>query len=86
MCHIGKRYGHFHGIFRSSCDVPPLTGGLLLFAQVGLRFNEVGLELSPGIFRIRLGAPGPTVFLTLTCLREEAICDTYDLSRCDGLS
>ena len=49
---IGKCHGHFHGVVSSSCDVPPLARGLLSFTQVGLRFDEVCLELSPGIFRI----------------------------------
>ena len=49
MFQIGKRHGYFNGVVSGACDVTPLPRGLLAFAQVGLRFNEVCLEFSPGL-------------------------------------
>ena len=64
----------------------PLVGGLLTFLQVSLRLDEVRLEQSPGIFLLRLGAPGPAVFLKLPCFRDEAVDDADNLSLYDGLA
>ena len=42
--------------------VSPLTGGLLTFLQVGLRFDEMCLEFSPGLFLLWLGLSDSAVF------------------------
>ena len=34
----------------------------------------------PGLFRIRLGVSGPAVFLEMSCLRNKAICNAFNLS------
>ena len=44
------------------------------------------LELSLGLFRIRLGAPGPAFFLELSRLHDEAVGDADNLSFCDRLA
>ena len=84
LCQIGKFHGHIWDVVR--CVVPPLLGGLLLFPQVGLRLDEVRLERCPGIFLLRLGPPGPSVFLKISCFCDEAVCNAYDLSLCYGLT
>ena len=66
--------------------VPPLAGGLLAFLQVGLHFDEMCLEFSPGIFLLQLGSPGLAVFLELPRFRGKAVGDEDDLPLCDGLT
>ena len=44
-----------------------------MFLQVGLRLDEVCMERCPGLLLLRLGAPGPAVFLKFPRLRDKAI-------------
>ena len=57
----------------------------MLFPQVSLRFDEVCLKLSPGLFQIRLGSPGLAVFLELPRFCDKAIGDADDLPFRDWL-
>ena len=73
------------------CDIVfwvvlPLSVGLLTFLQVGLCRFEVCLERRPGLFLIQLGAQGPAVYLKISCLCNEAVCDVDDLSLCYWLT
>ena len=83
---IGKCHGHVHGVVCCAGVVTPLTGGLLTFPQVGLRFDEIFLEFSPGLFLLRLGSPGSTVFLELPRLCNDAVGDADNFSLYDGLA
>ena len=67
---IGKCHGHFHINVCGAGVVPPLKGGLLMFLQVGLRFDEMCLERCPGLFLLRLGFPGSSVFLKFPSFRD----------------
>ena len=59
---------------------------MLLFAQVGLRLDEVCLELSPGLFRLQVGAPDSALFLEIPCLCVQAVGNVDELSLCDGIA
>ena len=60
--------------------IPLLSGGFLPFLQVSLRLDEVCLERRPGLLLLRIGVPGPSVFLKLSRFCDKAVCDADNLS------
>ena len=83
---IGKRHGHFHGVFCGTGVLPPLTGVLITFPQVDLRFDEMCLEFCPGLFLLQLGLPGLAVFLEFLHFRNKAVGNSDDLPFCYRIS
>ena len=86
LCQIGKCHGHFHGAVCGSGLLPPLTGCLMVFSQVGLRFDKMCLEFSPGLFLLQLGLPGLAVFLEFLHFRNKAVGNSDDLPFCYRIS
>ena len=70
----------YHSVVRSAAaSIPPLAGGLLSFAQVFLRLDEVCLKIHSGFVVPLLGPPGSAVFLELSHFFNGAIHDSGEL-------
>ena len=66
--------------------LPPLTGGLIIFLQVGLRFDEMCLQFSLGLFLLQIGLLVSEAFLKFPCFRDKDLGNADDFNLCDGIS